>query len=158
MSKELEALKIGIPKLKKLYENNAKKMGKNDILGFDLTFAYLGKALQRLEAIENANPNEALSRIEDCLYEDPYADRNDVSYENDIVVIKQALIKAQEDKRFIELILNKPQLLNVFALDGVHTWEEFEDTFSDEDKEQINTTKEEYEYMRNQLIKRGKIE
>jgi len=54
MAKDLEALKIGIPKLKKLYENNAKRMGKNDILGFDLTFAYLDKALQRLEVIDNA--------------------------------------------------------------------------------------------------------
>lgn len=63
MTKELEALKIGIPKLKKLYENNAKKMNKNDILGFDLTFVYLDKALQRLESIDNAEPREALERI-----------------------------------------------------------------------------------------------
>lgn len=54
MAKDLEVLKIGIPKLKKLYENNAKKMGETDILGFDLTFAYLDKALQRLQVIDNA--------------------------------------------------------------------------------------------------------
>lgn len=72
-------------------------------------------------------------------------------------LLRQALLKAQDDNRFIDLILNKPQLLNVFAFDGIHTWEDFEDTFSDEDKEYINTTKEEFEYMRNQLVKRGKI-
>ena len=43
------------------------------------------------------------------------------------------------------------------TMDFPDTWEEFEDTFNDEDKEYVNTTKEEYEYMRNQLIKRGKI-
>lgn len=125
------------------------------------------QALQRLESIDNAEPSEALKTLEVldntispllepilAEYEDDLSDKITANY----FALKQTLIKAQEDKRFIELILNKPQLLNVFALDGVHTWEEFEDTFSDEDKEYINTTKEEYEYMRNQLIKRGKID
>lgn len=124
-------------------------------------------SLQRLEAIDNSEPNKSLKNLEVlektispllepilAEYEDDLSDKITANY----FVLKQTLIKSQEDKRFIELILNKPQLLNVFALDGIHTWEEFEDTFSDEDKEYINTTKEEYEYMRNQLIKRGKID
>ena len=60
-----------------------------------------------LEAIENSNPSEAISRIEDCLYEDPYADRNDVSYENDIATIKQALLKSQEQEKVLEIIKEK---------------------------------------------------
>lgn len=124
----------------------------------------LKQVLDYLKSIDNAKPNETLEVLDKIIspllepilakYEDDLSDKITANY----FALKQALIKAQEDKRFIELILNKPQLLNVFALDGVHTWEEFEDTFSDEDKEYINTTKEEYEYMRNQLITRGKIE
>lgn len=45
---------------------------------------------------------EALSRIEDCFYEDPYADRNDISYENDIATVKQALL---EPNRFSNKLL-----------------------------------------------------
>lgn len=100
---ELEALKIGIPKLKKLYENSAKKMNKNDILGFDLTFVYLDKVLAELKAIKEANPNEATKCLESlrksantfcqhlpeqCELNKKYAD-----------TIKQALLKAQEQKK-----------------------------------------------------------
>lgn len=136
----------------------------NQIPDIDKWHETIEQALQRLESIDNAEPSEALECLEKTIstllepilaeYEDDLSDKITANY----FALKQALIKSQEDKRFIELILNKPQLLNVFALDGVHTWEEFEDTFSDEDKEYINTTKEEYEYMRNQLIKRGKID
>ena len=62
------------------------------------------EAVKRLEAIDNANPSEALSRIEDCFYEDPYADRKDVSYEDDIATIKQALLKAQEQEEVLEIL------------------------------------------------------
>lgn len=136
----------------------------NDGAVYKEEVATLKRIKQQLESIDNAKPSEALECLEKTIspllepilaeYEDDLSDKITANY----FVLKQTLIKSQEDKRFIELILNKPQLLNVFALDGVHTWEEFEDTFSDEDKEYINTTKEEYEYMRNQLIKRGKIE
>lgn len=34
---------------------------------------------------------EAFSRIEDCFYEDPYADRKDVSYESDVATVKKEL-------------------------------------------------------------------
>lgn len=67
MNKELESLKIGIPKLKEFFKKNAHKMSFNDNLGFDLTFVYLDKALQRLEAIENANPSEAFECLEETL-------------------------------------------------------------------------------------------
>ena len=129
-------------------------------LGIDLTEDYetIKQALQRLEAIDNANPSKALNGLE-FICKILNEKRIDIKwlFKNEYNTIKATLLKTQEDKQFIELILNKPQLLNVFAFDGIHTWEEFEDTFSDEDKEYINTTKEEYEYMRNQLIKRGKI-
>ena len=108
MNKEINALKIGIPKLKKLYENNAKKMGKNDILGFDLTFVYLDKVLQYLEAIENADPSEALEcleklgthRIEYCESFELGSTRT-MPFKSTIEykTIQYALLKAQETKK-----------------------------------------------------------
>ena len=94
MSKELEALKIGIPKLKKLYENSAKKMSQNDILGFDLVFVYLDKALQRLELIDNANPSEAMVCLEEITLRTSLTPASSL-----IRTIKQALLKAQEQEK-----------------------------------------------------------
>ena len=132
----------------------------NDGAVYKEEVATLKRIKQQLEFIDNSEPSEALKTLEVldntispllepilAEYEDDLSDKITANY----FALKQALIKAQEDKQFIKLILNKPQLLNVFAFDGIHT-------FSDEDKEYINTTKEEYEYMRNQLIKRGKID
>lgn len=115
------------------------------------------QALQRLEAIDNAEPSKAMERVNylSAILPDWQKVNNGI---DTLITIKNYILKTQEDKQFIDLILNNPQLLNVFAFDGIHTWEEFEDNFSDEDKEYINTTKEEFEYMRNQLIKRGKID
>ena len=114
MSKELEALKIGIPKLKKLYENSAKKMNKNDILGFDLTFVYLEKSLQRLEAIDNTNPNEAFKIVNECLkgidtYEEKTGRKNPPCYmsRETLNTIKQALLKAQEQEKVLEILKSK---------------------------------------------------
>lgn len=137
----------------------------NDGAVYKEEVATLKRIKQQLESIDNTTLSEALECFEEIGKTLMFTDEETLETKTLKEVMpnyyrkcKQALIKAQEDKRFIELILNKPQLLNVFALDGIHTWEEFEDTFSDEDKEYINTTKEEYEYMRNQLIKRGKID
>ena len=45
---------------------------------------------------------EALSRIEECWYDDPYTDREDnLTYEDDIDTIKQALTtKSKKEKAF----------------------------------------------------------
>ena len=109
MSKEyLEALKIGIPKLKKLYEKSAKKMSQNDILGFDLTFVYLDKALQRLEAIDNSNPSEALKCL-DKLAKQIELDEDTDYWEirNAHKTVEQALIKAQEQEKVLKIIFEK---------------------------------------------------
>ena len=117
MSKELEALKIGIPKLKKLYENSAKKINKNDILGFDLVFVYLDKALQRLESIENSKPSEALDCLEKLGAEKLARGeliRNDSKVEPYINTIKQALLKAQEQEKVLDVIKEKKININNF--------------------------------------------
>lgn len=110
MSKEyLEALKIGIPKLKEFFKKNAHKMSFNDNLGFDLTFAYLDKELQRLEAIENAKPSKALDGLEyicEILKEKRIIDIKWV-FKNEYNTIKQALLKAQEKDKVIEIIKKK---------------------------------------------------
>lgn len=125
MTKELEALKIGIPKLKKLYENSAKKMNKNDILGFDLTFVYLDKVLAELKSIKEANPSEAmkeLNRIDcnityllnDCdIDEEVSMNFKSIRDNKSCEVIKQALLKAQEQDKEIDKLEN--QCLDVLA-------------------------------------------
>ena len=105
MSKELEALKIGIPKLKKLYENNAKKMSGNDIFGFDLTFSLLDKALQRLEYIDNSNPSEALENLIETIR---MFGENQIGldkFEERYNTIKNYILKAQEQEKVLNSII-----------------------------------------------------
>jgi len=118
MSKEyLEALKIGIPKLKKLYENNAKKMSSNDILGFDLTFSYLDKVLTELEAIDNANPSEALEFLETITTTKelkPFLEQ-----------AKLALIKVQWQKKVLNIIKEKGLDRSIIDYDSYDIWLEY---------------------------------
>jgi len=114
MGKVFEALEIGVSKLKKLYENSAKKMSKNDILGFDLTFIYLDKVLTELQAIKEANPSEAmkcLEKVKNYEVESHIKEGwNIILYEEmqeELDTIKQALLNAQEQEKVLEIIKNK---------------------------------------------------
>lgn len=157
MSKELEALKIGIPKLKKLYENSAKKMSQNDILGFDLVFVYLDKALKRLESIESSKPNEALSYIDAFIEEN----NNDIKNQNitgfDIdtqakwvkylehksfmfSTIKQALLKGQEQEKLIIELCEYCGMDNLYPYDNLNEIEiAFKDTFDNYQRQRIES-------------------
>lgn len=89
MSKELETLK-------KVKYNSSPEIVK----AFDI----IEKALQRLEAIENAKPSEAIEWLETkCYVESP----QDEKFEECCSTIKQALIKAQEQEKVLEIIKEK---------------------------------------------------
>lgn len=64
------------------------------------------QALLKLKTIENAEPSEALEDLENLrcnLYNKPYLERNALS---DFNTIKQALLKAQEQEKVLEIINN----------------------------------------------------
>ena len=51
---------------------------------------------------------EALSRIEECWYDDPYTDREDnLTYEDDIDTIKQALTTKSKKEQAFDIIKEK---------------------------------------------------
>lgn len=146
MNKELEALEIGIPKLKKLYENSAKKMSSNDILGFDFTFSYLDKALQRLKKIDNANPNEVLkhfNHFEKWYRKICYRVVTSFELDYDLETIKQYILKKQEQEKALNVIFEKG--VDVGYLKTCKTLEEYNDNCWD-DKEDFNKklTQEEF--------------
>ena len=93
MSKELEALHT--------IAFNTQINGMN----FGDELRTIEKALQRLEAIDNANPSEALEELEQDI-------KNRVILAEDkqlklCAVIKQALLKAQEQEKVLEIIKEK---------------------------------------------------
>lgn len=94
MSKELEALEKLFDTL--VYSNNKIEAQKY--------YDTLKQALQRLEAIDNSNPSEALECLEDMAkYRIEYSDYSmpikDIS---EYKKIKQALIKSQEQERLLK--------------------------------------------------------
>lgn len=93
MSKELEYLE----EIKSYFP--FVDLGKGKEYVCEKEFNTIKQALQRLEAIENVKPSEALKCLE-CLYCEPVDYRsNDKA--NDYKTIQQALIKAEKDEKII---------------------------------------------------------
>lgn len=92
MTKELEA-----------FENIMKVYGDtNSLEGTYNDFLSIKKALQRLEAIDNANPSEALECFENMQHRIA-SNISTIEY----ATIKQALIKAQEQEKVLKVIKEK---------------------------------------------------
>ena len=106
MTKELEAKTEDISKL--LYEVYDVPSG---------ICEYIDEVLQRLEAIDNTNPSEALDKLDEIIdyYNEPQYDVCESSYPNEfkemwekeINTIKQALIQAEIDKKQLELYIQE---------------------------------------------------
>lgn len=92
MSKELEALK-------RVKYNISKEV----VDAFDS----IENALERLEAIDNANPSEALETLKDALIGNGINDTINDYVDNLILPIKQALLKAQENEKVLSIIKEK---------------------------------------------------
>lgn len=98
MSKELRALE----RIETFLKENCKHY-KQDI-------GYIKQALQRLESIDNANPNEALKRLNKVNnYLNDVYDYKEIKEEvrKDIDTIKQKLINKQEQEKVLEIIFKK---------------------------------------------------
>ena len=97
MSKELEALKRGIIE----FEKNLEDDPNNEWL--KRTIAGMKKCYQRLEAIENAEPSEALEKLNELLNWDGASKVKFALYYS----IKQSLLRAQEQEKVLEIIFEK---------------------------------------------------
>lgn len=110
MSKELEALK-------KI------EFAEDDKERSDLFFTYapeIEEALHRLESINNANSSEALECLEN-IRKDIYDYYNE--YLDDISIIKQALLKAQEQEKVLEILFEKK--VNIYFISTISTYDEY---------------------------------
>lgn len=116
MSKELEAL----DEVKTLRAFNLVEL-KND-KNINKSLDIIEKALQRLEAIDNAKPSEALECLEEIIHEfnEPHYELSgEYSYsnellkrcENEINTIKATLLKAQENEKKLNRVEKLTQLL-----------------------------------------------
>lgn len=104
MSKELEALeRLAMPD--EIHIKECKKLG----IGLTEDYDVVEKALQRLEAIDNANPSEALKGLEKICD----VSKNDMDinigwiFKHEIDTIKQALLKAQKEHNSINLLMQE---------------------------------------------------
>ena len=118
MRKEyLEALEI----LKNMLIGNGCNNSINDYV--DNLILPINQALQRLEAIDNANPSEALGLVKrTCeIYVDSLKQRDLIGYDiiekqiNEALdTIKQALVKSQEQEKVLEIIFENN--VDIFSL------------------------------------------
>lgn len=117
MSKELEAFD------RILNANNHFKYDTLELMEKDAQIVHQG--LQRLEAIDNANPSEALEDLKE-LHELAYGNE-ETSWKIDEIRmsshIKQALIKAQEQEKVLKIL--KEKCVDIYLLKSISTLEEY---------------------------------
>lgn len=103
MSKELEALD-------RLYCSGNLQLDYVLSNQYKQDYEIVKQALQELQAIKNAKPSEAMERFDyignDIIfaYDDDYVSYD---YTDDVEYIKQALIKAQEQEKVLNVIIKK---------------------------------------------------
>lgn len=138
---------------------------KEQIIALDKVFREYQKMYQRLEAIDNANPSEALDCLESMSNEEALfrsilskstvymgGERiDDFSYKSTIgnmfkgaiPIIKQALLKAQEQEKVLEIIKEKNvDILLIKNKDNVNQYNEY---IEDEDD---RLTEEEFDLVK----------
>ena len=98
------------------------KLSKNCFLDYS---KYIEKELQRLEAIDNANPSEALDKVnkllESCYEYEKKTGKNAIVHisKEPLIEIQQALIKAQEQNK--KLKSNLARWLELLQADGINS-------------------------------------
>lgn len=122
MNKELEALE-------ELLEDKAIK----DYILYnclDENFILIRKALQRLEAIDNAKPSEALECLEDMyeLVNDlkvVFNQQDDTRIKKKLDTIKQALLKAQVQEKVLSIIIDREVSVQSFRRKNYKDYEDY---------------------------------
>ena len=97
MNKESEVLETSV--LLKFIDDWLKRY---DVCNIDYNFYKIKQALERLEAIDNANPSEALESLEEIRDFRYGKEKLLVCQTQMYTTIKQALLKAQEPKKYLK--------------------------------------------------------
>ena len=105
------------------------------------------KELQRLEAIDNANPSEALEQIKTLKGFNQVELNNDKNVNKSLNTIKQALIKAEEMKKVLEIIFEKD--VDMYSLRRCKTSEEYNEHFAIDEYQKL--TEEEFNLLKRYL-------
>lgn len=117
MSRELEALE----RLIEYRRIDVESVERDDGTSYENDISIIEKALQRLEAIDNANPSEALKYLENMIDTFLVENKNKIEFNKvnnydcelleerrkDLESYKQALIKAQEQGKVLEILFKK---------------------------------------------------
>lgn len=99
--------------------------------------------LKRLEALDNSKPNEAL----ECLEKLELLTCDFEWYKDNIDTIKQALIQAEKDKRFRDIIVNKN--VDIWLLKSCLTVEQYNYSITKIDScDVFNLTEEEFNFLK----------
>lgn len=111
------------------------------------------KALQRLEAIDNANPSEALEEtLRDIAYD---LENDDNPFLRDryygLLDVKQALLKSQEQEKVLEIILEKN--VDIGLLKRSENWLDYYTRFKHRTGKNTELTEEEFELLK-EIIRR----
>jgi len=97
----------------------------NQIPDIDKWHEIIENALQRLEAIDNANPSEALECLENIINDKKMHDY--ILYnclDEDFINIRKSLLKAQEQEKVLEIIKEKSDLSALEMADNVNEFNE----------------------------------
>lgn len=140
VSKELEALEKGIIEFEKDLEDDCNNEWLKRVV------AGMKKCYQRLEAIDNANPSEAMK----CFFRLGHNHREEYingRHKEDYSIIEQYILKAQEQEKVLKIMFTK--IVSIFQLSCCKNVNEYNDLkFNDNEK----LTKEEFELLRRYLV------
>lgn len=96
------------------------------------------EALQRLEQIDNIKPSEALKCLEyigeTCYVEAGDAEEDCILYAKNYIgydTIKQALIKSQQQEKFVDIIKRKGLFISAKELIRIETYEDYKGIISE---------------------------
>lgn len=141
MSKEFEALeRLAMPD--DLHIKECEKLGISPTQDYEI----IKETLQRLETIDNSNPSEALEYLED-LRDYLLRDRVNISSTKNYNIIKNYILKAQEQEKVLKIIKEKG--VDVGYLQTCKTLKEYNSSCWD-DEEDFNKrlTQEEFDLLK----------
>lgn len=128
MSKEPEDLDISV--LLKFIDD---WLNRYDVCNVDYNFYKIKQALQRLKSIDNAEPSKALEELKridynityllsDCdINEEVSMNFNSIRDNKSCEVIKQYILKAQEEHKLLEII--KEKVMNLVSISDGRVWD-----------------------------------
>lgn len=130
-----------------LYSYYAEEIKSTDDEAIVKNLNILQTALNRLESIDNAKPNEALECLKSLDIQVRFMGILDIpSWEKYLPTIKKALIKAQKKEKVLEII--KEKRVDIFFLQSCETLEKYNLNIIKNCKFTYGLTKEEFDLLK----------